>query len=38
MDFIKHPLLTGREREAFELLIHDNIIKEIAILISLCSK
>lgn len=38
MDFIKHPLLTGRLREAFELLIQDNTTKGIAILISLCIK
>lgn len=38
MDFIKQPLLTGREREAFNLLIQDNTTKEIAIPLSLCSK
>lgn len=31
MDFLKHPLLTDREREVFELLIQDNTKKEITI-------
>jgi FixJ family two-component response regulator len=29
MDFLKHPLLTGREREVFELLIQDNTKKKL---------